>query len=90
MFGVWLYKKLWKSLKPGGRLVCVDHLSPAENSAPPNRVEWIFLDSLSDPDISIPTFSQVQSMLVEAGFQVLPGQHTFGTGWIVFLAQKPS
>jgi SAM-dependent methyltransferase len=90
VFGVWLYKKLWQSLKPGGRLVCVDHLSPSEHSAPPNRVEWAFLDSLADPDFSIPTFSQVQSMLVEAGFQVLPGQHTFGTGWLVYQAQKPS
>jgi SAM-dependent methyltransferase len=88
VFGEWLYKKLWQSLKPGGRLVSVDHLSPTEYSAPPNRVEWIFLDSLNDPDISIPTLAEAHAMLIQAGFQILPGVHTFGTGWIVFQAYK--
>jgi SAM-dependent methyltransferase len=88
VFGVWLYKKLWQALKPGGRLVFVEHLSPTENSAPPTRVEWTFLDSLNDSNFSIPTFDQVESMLGEAGFQILPGRHTFGSGWIFFQAHK--
>jgi hypothetical protein len=88
VFGVWLYKKLWQALRPGGRLVSVEHLSPTEYSAPPNRVEWVFLDSLDDPDISIPTLAQAHSMLIQAGFQILPGEHTFGSGWIVFQAYK--
>lgn len=88
VFGVWLYKKLWRALKPGGRLVFVEHLSPTETSAPPTRVAWTFLDSLDDPDFRIPTLAHVQSMLIEAGFRILPGQHTFGSGWVVFQAQK--
>jgi ubiquinone/menaquinone biosynthesis C-methylase UbiE len=88
VFGVWLYKKLWQSLKPGGRLVFVEHLSPTENLAPPTRVEWTFLDSLEDPNFSMPTYAQVQHMLIQAGFQVLPGQHSFGSGWVVFQARK--
>jgi hypothetical protein len=88
VFGEWLYKKLWQALKPGGRLVLVEHLAPTESSAPPTRVEWTFLDSLDDPNFSIPTLDQVQSMLSEAGFQNLPGQHSFGSGWIVFQAYK--
>jgi SAM-dependent methyltransferase len=88
VFGVWLYNKLWQALKPGGRLVFVEHLSPTEYSAPPTRVEWTFLDSLGDPNFRIPTFAQVQSMLNEAGFVILPGKRTFGSGWIVFQASK--
>ena len=90
VFGVWLYKKLWRALKPGGRLVFVEHLSVSETSAPPTRVAWTFLDSLENPDFRIPTLAEVQSMLVEAGFEVLPGQHTFGSGWVVFQVQKGS
>lgn len=88
VFGVWLYEKLWKALKPGGRIAFVEHLSPSEYSAPPTRLEWSFIDSLDDPNFSMPTLAQVQSMLTQAGFQVLPGQHTFGTGWVVFQARK--
>jgi SAM-dependent methyltransferase len=88
VFGLRLFEKLWQALKPGGRLVFVEHLSPSETSAPPTRVEWTFLDSLDDPYFSIPTFDQVQSMLVQAGFQILPGRHTFGSDWTVFQAQK--
>jgi len=88
VYGVWLFEKLWRSLKPGGRMVFVEHISPTEYSAPLTRVEWAFLDSLEDPDFSIPTLAQVQSMLTQAGFQVIPGHHTFGTGWVVFQARK--
>ena len=88
VFGVWLYQKLWRSLKPGGRLAFVEHISPSEYSAPPTREEWTFLDSLEDPDYSIPTLAQVQAMLVEAGFQVLPGTRTWGSGWVIFDARK--
>lgn len=90
VFGVWLYEKLWRALKPGGRLFFVEHLSPTEYSAPLTRTEWTFHDSLEDPNFSIPTLTQVQSMLTEAGFQVIPGQHTFGTGWVVFQVSKVS
>lgn len=88
VFDEWLYQKLWRSLKPGGRLAFVEHLAPTETSAPATRVAWTFLDSLQDPDFSIPTIDQFQSMLTRVGFQVIPGQHTFGTGWVFFQARK--
>lgn len=88
VFGVWLFKKLWQALKPGGRVVFVEHLSPTEDSAPPTRVAWTFLDSLEDPSFSIPTLVQVRAMLTEAGFRPVPGERTFGTGWVVFQALK--
>ena len=75
-------------MNPNGHLVFVEHLSPTEYSAPPIRVEWTFLDSLEGPNFSIPTLAQVRSMLAEAGFEVVPGEHTFGTGWVVFQARK--
>jgi hypothetical protein len=88
VFGAWLYEKLWKALKPGGRIAFVEHISPSEYSAPPTRLEWSFLDSLDDPNFSIPTIDQLQTRLAQAGFQVLPGKHTFGTGWVYFQARK--
>ena len=64
-------RKLWHSLKPGGKLIFVDHLSPAQNLAPSTRLEWTFLDSLRDPDYSFPTHDELKLKLVEAGFVVL-------------------
>jgi len=54
----------------------VDHFSPAENVAPAKRLEWSFLDSLEDPNFYIPTIAQAQAQLVQAGFHLLPGEHT--------------
>jgi len=64
-------RKLWHSLKPGGKLIFVDHLSPAQNLAPPTRLEWTFLDSLRDADYSFPTQDELKLRLEEAGFVVL-------------------
>ena len=88
VFGVALFQKLWQALKPGGWLILVEHFSPAENSAPPTRVEWTFLDSLHDPNFSFPTLDQVGAQLVQAGFDVSPDHHTFGRGWIIVQARK--
>lgn len=88
VFSATLYQKLWRSLKPGGRLVFVEHFSPDEYSAPVTRVEWTFLDSLHDPDFCFPTVTQVKAQLTEAGFEILPGQHTLDSGWIIFQACK--
>lgn len=88
VFAGWLFRKLRRALNPGGHLVLVEHVAPSEYSAPPTRVVWTFLDSLEDPDFSIPTLPQVRSMLTEAGFTVIPGEFTFGTGWVLFQAAR--
>jgi len=86
--GVALFRKAWQSLNPGGRMILVELISPAEFQAPPTRVEWTFLDSLRDPDFSFPTFHQIETQLTQAGFEVLPERPTFGKGWSILQARK--
>lgn len=88
VFGLVILQKLFKSLKPGGRLVFIDLFSQTEHSAPTSRVEWTFLDSLDNPNFSFPSIAQAQSQLTEAGFQVFPETHTLGKGLIVLQGLK--
>jgi cyclopropane fatty-acyl-phospholipid synthase-like methyltransferase len=88
VFNVALFQKVWQALKPDGRFVLVGHFSPTEDYAPPTQVEWIFVDSLREPDFSVPTPEQVQTQLVQAGFEVSPESHTFGNQWIILQARK--
>ncbi|MGW8145121.1 MAG: methyltransferase, partial [Anaerolineales bacterium] len=88
VYSLELLQKIYRSLKPGGQLIFVDHLSPAENLAPPTRVEWTFLDSLHDPDISYPTLDELKSLLVQAGFEVSDEHQTLGKGLVVLQAWK--
>ena len=88
VFGEELFRMLWTSLKEAGRLVIVFHFSPAEYAAPPSRLRWTFLDSLEDPNFSIPTIAQVQAKLTQAGFELLPGEHTLSDSRIVIQARK--
>lgn len=81
-------RKLWHSLKPGGKLIFVDHLSPAQNLAPNTRLEWTFLDSLRDPDFSFPTPDELSLRLVEAGFTALDEPLRSINGLYVFRAEK--
>lgn len=83
-----LFQKLYNSLKPGGRMVFVDHFSPSEFAAPITRVEWTFLDSLRDPDFAFPTLDQVREQLVQAGFEVSPDHQSIRSGLVVFEACK--
>ncbi len=83
-----LFQKLYRALKAGGRLIFVDHFSPAENLAPPTRIEWTFLDSLHEPDFSFPTLAQVKSSLFQAGFEVSDEHRTLGKGLVVLQAWK--
>lgn len=87
-YGTELINKLYRSLKPGGRLIYVDHFSPAENLAPTTRLEWTFLDSLHDPNFSFPTLDEVKSRLAQTGFEVSDELHTLGRGLIVLQAWK--
>lgn len=88
IFGLELFQKLWHCLKPDGRLIFVEHFSPAENYAPLTRLEWAFLDSLNDPNFSFPTLNEVRVQLVQAGFDVSNEHHTFGSGWTILQARK--
>lgn len=88
IFGEAIFRRLRASLNQGGRLVMVDHFSPAENVPPAARLEWSFLDSLEDPNFSIPTLAQVRAQLTQAGFQLVPGEHTLSDNRRVIQAQK--
>lgn len=82
-----LFRKLWRGLNPGGRLVIVDHYAPAETVASPALLYWTFLDSLSDPTVELTTADQIRSQLTKAGFHLLP-EKILPNGWLVVQAGK--
>ena len=86
--GVELLRKIWRSLTPDGRFIFVGHLSPADNLAPPTRLEWTFLDSLHNADYGIPALSEFRMQLAQAGFDASDEHHIFGKGWTVLQARK--
>jgi len=88
VFGLALFQKLYRSLNPGGRLILVENIPLTENSVPETRIRWTFLDSLQDPNFSIPSLGQVKAQLAQAGFEVLPGHQTIGSGMVVIQACK--
>ncbi len=88
IYNLELLRKLFNSLKPAGRLIFVDHFSPAENLAPPTRLEWTFLDSLRDPNFGFPTLDEFKSLLNQAGFDVSDEHQTLSKGLVMFQAWK--
>jgi SAM-dependent methyltransferase len=64
-----LLRKVRTSLSPGGRFVIVDEFAPAEGAAPSSRVDWAFDRTLSDPDASYVTASEVRRLLEATGFR---------------------
>jgi SAM-dependent methyltransferase len=88
LYDVNLLEKLFRSLKHGGRLIYVDHFSPAENLAPITRIEWTFLDSLHDPFFGFPTLAEVKSRLTQVGFICTDEHQTVGKGLILQQARK--
>ncbi len=88
VYDVGLLRKIYRSLKPGGRFILVDHFSPAVNLAPPTRLEWTFLDSLHDPNFSFPTLDEFILRLDQVGFEVLDGYQILGKGLVVIQARK--
>ena len=88
VYGEAVFRKLWAALNPGGRLVIVDHLAPAEDVASPARLYWTFLDSLADPDAAMMTLARLQAQLMQAGFQLLPESHVLPGGRPVIQARK--
>jgi SAM-dependent methyltransferase len=88
IYGVELIQKIHRSLKSGGRLIYVDHFSPAVNLAPTTRVEWTFLDSLHEPNFGFPTLDEVLLRLTHVGFDVSDEHQILGRGMIVVQAWK--
>lgn len=80
-----LFRKVRAALNPGGRLVIVDRFAPVQGAAPVSRLHWTFRDSLADPEFTIPTAAEVQTLLREAGFQVL-AEGTLSGNWIMIEA----
>ena len=88
IFGEGLYRRMYASLNPGGRLIMANHFPQAENLAPASTVMWRFLDSLEDPNFVYPTVAQTRAEWAKAGFHVFPGEHTLSDNRIVIQAQK--
>ena len=88
VFGEDLFRKLWLSLNPDGRIVIIFHFPPSENSAPSQYLKWAFLDSLKDPGFGFPAVAQIREQLVRAGFHPLPGEQILPEGYIAIQAQK--
>ena len=87
VYRIELLQKLKRSLKPGGRLIFVDHFSPGDNLAPTTRIEWTFLDSLHDPNFGFPTIDEFISQLDQTGFDVMGEHQALGRG-LVFLQAR--
>lgn len=88
IFAETLYVMVWEALEQGGQFVLVDYFSPTEEKLHPSRLRWSFLDSLHDPDFSIPTAAQVRAQLARTGFRVLPDEQRTSTGRVIIQAQK--
>jgi ubiquinone/menaquinone biosynthesis C-methylase UbiE len=82
-----LFRKLWRGLNRGGRLVIVDHYAPAETVASPALLYWTFLDSLADPVVELTTADQVRSQLTQAAFHLL-SENILPNGWLAIQAGK--
>jgi SAM-dependent methyltransferase len=94
-FDMVMYRKIRDALRPGGRLVTVDQLAPAEGVAPPSWAYWAFLASLENPDSTRVTGSELRARLAQAGFQVLSERTLppnevlrWSSDWTVLEAQK--
>lgn len=83
-----ILRKVYSSLKPGGRFIVVDHFSPDEKLAPLARVEWTFLDSLHDPDFGFLTLDEFKIQLEQAGFGYSDEHQIIGKGLVVLQAWK--
>jgi len=86
VYGIELFRKLRSCLAPGGRLLIVDLLAPAEGEAPGPRVDWALRHSLADPDFVFPSVGEVSAELQAAGF-VVNAPRTVLSGWTLLEAR---
>jgi ubiquinone/menaquinone biosynthesis C-methylase UbiE len=66
-----LFRKIWKTLLPWGRLVVVDTFAPAKGVIPRSWRYWAFLASLVNPGVALLTVPEVRDRLERAGYQIL-------------------
>jgi SAM-dependent methyltransferase len=84
-----LFRKLQKCLNPGGRLVIVDQFATEKGKVPPGRpLSWGFIGSLTDPDFSFPTPSDVKDLLAQTGYQIL-AETELPDHWLIIDAIVP-
>ncbi len=84
-----LFVAAYAALKPGCRLVIADQFSPAEGRPHRTRLEWLFLESLDNPEAALPTVEQVRERLARAGFHPLPGECAISNGRSLIWAERP-
>jgi SAM-dependent methyltransferase len=65
-----LLRKVWASLRPGGRFVIVDQFAPAEGVAPAGRAHWALENALADARFTFPTVQGVRHLLCTTGFRI--------------------
>jgi ubiquinone/menaquinone biosynthesis C-methylase UbiE len=63
--------KLWSILEPGGLLAVVEQFESEDGKVPKQYKYWAFLGSMSDPNFSVRTLSDLVTGLKGAGFQTV-------------------
>ena len=94
-YEVQFLRKLWRALRPGGRLVIIDKFAPGEGIAPETHRHWAFLASLVNPDYGGQGAPAVLQQLEEAGFallseRILPAGESerWSSGWTIIEARR--
>lgn len=64
-----LFRNVNNALNPGGRFVIVDDRVEEEGVVPSNYLSSAFLDSLEDPDFTLPSVEGITAKLTSAGFE---------------------
>ncbi len=90
------FRKIWKALLPGGRLVVVDRFAPARGVIPRSWRYWAFLASLQNPGFALLTTQEVRDRLERAGYQILSERalshqelQRWSSDWVLIEARRP-
>lgn len=75
-----LFRKLWSSLKPDGRLVILDYSFEMEAVNRMNLFGRAFMGSLQDPEFAFETVEEIKAMLARAGFRSFSEARAIGEG----------
>jgi predicted TPR repeat methyltransferase len=82
-----LFRKVHKSLNPGGRFVIVEDRVQEEGVVPSNYLPSAFLDSLEDSDFALPSVEGIEALLASAGFEQISKGRVSGD-YVVIDAHK--